>query len=252
MRKISATFGSAAALLALQACSIGRLDHINSPPSMTAPGAPRSEVPTVSAERVAMARRTTPHMPEPVSAGSLWHSGPTSLFGDRRARTLGDILTVVIEIDDEAEMKNRTDRSRDASDGLSVPNFFGLPSLASEVLPNNATLNPAVEATSNSGTSGDGNIKREEKITLQVAATVEYILPNGHMVISGNQEVRVNHELRDLQVAGIIRPEDISRRNTITYEKIADARIVYGGRGVISDVQQPRYGQKILDAILPY
>ena len=158
----------------------------------------------------------------------------------------------MIEIDDQAEMRNQTSRSRDASEGVSVPAFFGLPSLASRVLPGDATLDPAVDASSNSSSSGDGNITREEKITLQIAATVVNVLPNGHMVVAGNQEVRVNHELRDLQVAGIIRREDISRRNTITYEKIADARILYGGRGTISAVQEPRYGQRALDSILPF
>ena len=251
MKKTALLLGGLAAGQLTAGC-VGRLDHAFTAPHMSAPGAPRQEVPTAAAERLALAGLTTPESSEAESAGSLWQSGPTSLFGDRRARTLGDILTVVIEIDDEAEIKNRTDRTRDAADGLAVPNFFGLASLAADVLPNGGSLNPAIEASSSSQTNGDGNIKREEKVTLRVAATVTHMLPNGHMVITGSQEVRVNHELRDLQVAGIIRPEDISRQNTITYEKIADARIVYGGRGVISDVQQPRYGQKVLDAILPY
>lgn len=251
MTKLYALLAIAGASLAAEGC-VGRLDHLGRAPSMTAPGAPKDQLPPAAPERIALASYSTPRQIEPESSGSLWQSGPTSLFGDRRARTLGDILTVVIEIDEEAEIKNRTDRTRNASEGLSIPGFFGLPSLAQEVLPNNASLDPAIDATSSTTNSGDGNIKREEKLTLQVAATVVGVLPNGHLVISGNQEVRVNHELRDLQVAGIIRPEDISRRNTITYEKIADARIAYGGRGVISDVQQPRYGQKILDSILPY
>ena len=251
MKKAALLFAGIAASQLAAGC-VGRLDHAFSAPHMSAPGAHRQEVPAAAAERLALAGLTTPAPSEAESAGSLWQSGPTSLFGDRRARTLGDILTVVIEIDDEAEIKNRTDRTRDASDGLEVPNFFGLANLAADVLPNGGTLNPAITASSSSQTNGDGNIKREEKVTLQVAATVTHMLPNGHMVITGSQEMRVNHELRDLQVAGIIRPEDISRQNTITYEKIADARIVYGGRGVISDVQQPRYGQKVLDAILPY
>lgn len=249
MKKLSLII--AFGVFAIEGCA-SRLDHLVNAPSMSAPGAPRSAVPPVSAERMALANHVGPAEAEPKTSGSLWRSGPASLFGDRRARTLGDILTVVIEINDEAEFKNRTDRTRDAQDGLSVPNFFGLPGLAQDVLPGGADLDPAIDVSSSSSANGDGNIKREEKLTLQVAATVVKVLPNGHMVISGNQEVRVNHELRDLQVAGIIRPEDISRLNTITYEKIADARIVYGGRGVISDVQQPRYGQKILDAVMPY
>lgn len=228
------------------------MDYINRAPSMSPPGATHSEVPPVSPERIALASYAKPAANEPATSGSLWRSGPASLFGDRRARGLGDILTVVIEINDKAELKNRTDRTRDASEGLSVPNFFGLAKLAEDVLPKGGTLNPAIDAQSSSKNNGDGNIKREEKMTLQVAATVVQVLPNGQMVIKGSQEVRVNHELRDLEVGGVIRPEDISRRNTITYEKIADARIIYGGRGVISDVQQPRYGQKVLDAVLPY
>lgn len=189
--------------------------------------------------------------PEPTAA-SLWHSGPTSLFGDRRARKTGDIVTVVIEIDEEAEMKNRTDRSRSSSDDISVPALFGVPSLAQDVLPGGAGLDPAVEASSNTSSSGDGTVKREERITLRVAATVVHELPNGHLAITGSQEIRVNYELRELLVAGIIRPEDISRNNIITYDKIADARISYGGRGQISDLQRARYGSQILDMISPF
>ena len=251
MKKLASCLAIIAACPLVNGC-VGRLDHAFTAPHMSAPGGQQQEVPPAAAERLALAGLTAQEIDEAASAGSLWQSGPTSLFGDRRARTLGDILTVVIEIDDEAEIKNRTDRTRDASEGLAIPNFFGLASLAADVLPNGATLDPAIDASSSSESNGDGNIKREEKVTLRVAATVTHMLPNGHMVIVGSQEMRVNHELRDLQVAGIIRPEDISRQNTITYEKIADARIVYGGRGVISDVQQPRYGQKILDAVLPY
>lgn len=245
------SIGAIIVALTLSSCA-SQLDHLTRAPSMSPPGAPREPVPPASSDRIALARNVDPARVEPGASGSLWRSGPTSLFGDRRARTLGDILTVVIEIDEEAEFRNRTNRLREAEDGLSVPNLFGLPSLAEDVLPGGAGLAPAIDVSSNTSTRGDGNIIREERLTLQVAATVVTVLPNGHMVISGSQEVRVNHELRDLQVAGIIRPEDISRRNTITYEKIADARIVYGGRGVISDVQQPRYGQKVLDAVIPY
>lgn len=251
MKRLFAAAALAGAALSIQGC-VGRLDHLNRAPSMSPPGAPRDAMPATSPDRLALARSAAPQADEPGSSGSLWRSGPSSLFGDRRARTLGDILTVVIEIDEEAEIRNRTDRTRNANEGLSIPNFFGLASLAEDVLPRDGTLDPAIDVTSTSTNSGDGNIRREERLTLQVAATVVKVLPNGHMVITGSQEVRVNHELRDLQVAGIIRPEDISRRNIITYEKIADARVIYGGRGVISDVQQPRYGQKILDSVLPY
>lgn len=231
---------------------VSRLDHIGKPPSMSGPGAPPRALPPISQERIAVSSVLPPKPEKEETAGSLWRSGPDSLFGDRRARGLGDIVTVVIEIDEEAEIRNRTNRSRDAAEGMSVPNFFGLPSLAARVLPGGADLNPAIEASSKTSSSGEGQIRRQEKITLQIAATVVRMLPNGHLVIAGNQEVRVNSELRDLQVAGIIRPEDISRRNTITYEKIADARVLYGGRGTITDLQDPRYGHQALEAILPF
>ncbi len=237
--------------LLTQGC-VSRLDHLGRNPSMSPPGAPRDAMPPVAPDRIAIARARAQIAEEDVASGSLWRSGPESLFGDRRARVLGDIVTVVVEIDEQAEIRNRTDRSRDASENLTVPNFLGLPSLAQRVLPDNAGLDPAIEAASGSTANGDGNIRRQERITLQVAATVVDMLPNGHMLIAGSQEVRVNSELRDLQVAGIIRPEDISRRNTITYEKIADARVIYGGRGTITDLQNPRYGQQALDALLPF
>ena len=236
----------------LNAGCVSRLANIADGPPMTPPGEPYKTVPAISPERVALARAVPPVPEEKGAAGSLWRSGPTSLFGDRRARTMGDIVTVVVEFDEEAEIKNRTNRSRDAAEGVSVPNFFGLQSLAQDVLPGGANLDPAIEASSNSATNGDGTIKREEKVTLRVAATVVQVLPNGHLVVAGSQEIRVNSELRDLQVAGIIRPEDISRRNTITYDKIADARILYGGRGTLTDLQDPRYGQQALDAVLPF
>jgi flagellar L-ring protein precursor FlgH len=243
----------AAALIALSGPGcVSRLDHFGKAPSMSPPGEPRDAVPPIAAERIALARATPPGPEEAGPSGSLWRSGPTSLFGDRRARTLGDIVTVVIEIDEEAEIRNRTNRSRDATEGLAIPDFFGLPSLADKVLPGTGALDPAIDASSNSANNGDGSIRRQEKVTLQVAATVVRVLPNGHLVIAGNQEMRVNSELRDLQVAGVIRPEDISRRNTITYEKIADARILYGGRGTLTDLQDPRYGHQALDAVLPF
>ena len=184
--------------------------------------------------------------------GSLWNSGPSSLFGDRRARDLGDIMTVVIEIKDEASISNSSNRARSGADSLSVPNFFGIPQIVDDFLPDGASTNAAVGVTSNSSATGNGSVSRNEEITLRVAATVVDVLPNGHLVVHGNQEVRVNFELRDLQVAGIVRPEDISRQNEITYDKIAGARISYGGRGLISDMQQPRIGQQIADTILPY
>lgn len=243
---------AAVAVLALVAGCGERLDHLGQPPTMTPPGEPRRAVAPVAPARIALAAAPEAPPQESYGASSLWRSGPASLFGDRRARRAGDILTVVIEIDEKAEINNATSRSRSGSENLDVSAFLGLPTVADTVLPGASTLTPAAALSSSSAAAGNGAVKRTEKIELRVAATVVDVLPNGHFVVYGNQEVRVNFELRDLQVAGVIRPEDISRRNEITYDKIAEARIVYGGRGQITDMQQPRYGQQVADIILPF
>ena len=156
------------------------------------------------------------------------------------------------ELDEKAEISNDTNRSRAGSESLAVPELFGLPQRAGERLPEGASLDDAVSIDSASVSKGKGSVKRKEKLTLRVAATVVDVLPNGVLSISGSQELRVNFELRELLVSGYVRPEDISRQNEITYDKIASARVSYGGRGQITDVQQPRYGQQILDTLLPF
>ena len=137
----------------------------------------------------------------------------------------------------------------EGSEIAEVGGFFGVSNM---LPPGMMKLNPNVEMGSQSEYSGDGSVKRNEKLRLRIAATVVQVLPNGHLVIQGDQEVRVNYELRDLQITGIVRPEDISRYNEIPYDRIAGARIAYGGRGQISSVQQPRYGQQVVDRVLPY
>lgn len=247
----------AVVVLALGACS--RLDHLGEPPSFKPSGNIVSEAPAITSERLSIAsgapRRQRPSAPEASTAraatnASLWRFGPSSLFGDRRAQGRGDILTVVIEIDEEASISNATQRTRSASEDLSVTALFGLPELVQDVA--NVALDPGAQLSSGSQSGGDGSVQREEQITLRLAASVTDVLPNGHFVIAGNQEVRVNFELRELSVRGVVRPEDISRANEITYDRIADARISYGGRGQITDVQQPRYGQQIADIVLPF
>ena len=186
------------------------------------------------------------------NTASLWNAGRGSLLGDRRAGRQGDILTVVIEIDDSAEISNSTERSRSGSENFSVPNLLGVGRVIDRVLPEDGTLAQGVDATSQSRSAGDGSVRREEELTLRVAATVLEVLPNGVLRIRGSQEVRVNFEIRELLVDGFVRPEDITRKNEITYDKIASARISYGGRGQITDVQQPRYGQQVADIVLPF
>lgn len=183
---------------------------------------------------------------------SLWQGPHRSIVGDRRAVTRGDILTVVIEIDDRAEMSNTSGRSRNASDKMGISQLAGLPQRMASSLPKGATVDPLVEGKSASTFKGTGSVSRREKLTLRVAATVLDRLPNGVLHIQGTQQVRVNFEMRDLTVSGFVRPLDIDRNNEIRYDRIAGARISYGGEGQISDVQQPRYGQQVADIILPY
>jgi len=188
----------------------------------------------------------------PADASSLWTASKASLLGDRRAGGRGDILTVVIEIDDKAEISNSTGRNRTGSQTMGVPSLFDIPQRIDRSLPEGASMAEAVSTNSGSTFSGTGSVSRKEKLTLRVAATVVEQLPNGVLRIEGQQEVRVNFELRELIVTGYVRPTDITRQNEITYDKIAGARIAYGGRGQITDVQQPRYGQQITDALLPF
>jgi flagellar L-ring protein precursor FlgH len=188
----------------------------------------------------------------PNSEASLWSGGRGSLLGDRRASQRGDILTVVIEIDDKAEISNSTGRSRSGADSMGIPSLLGLPQRANAALPQGASLAEAIATNSSSTYSGTGSVSRNERLTLRVAVTIIERLPNGVLRIQGSQEVRVNFEVRELIVTGFVRPEDISRQNEITYDKIAGARISYGGRGQITDVQQPRIGQQITDIVLPF
>lgn len=229
----------------LSAC--GRADHLGKPPSFS----PTND----SAERVAMMWPGLPRHGQPSGGpyrSSLWSGERNSLLGDRRALGKGDILTVVIEIDEKAEISNDTSRSRAGSESLGIPHLLGVPQRLDRSLPDGAAMANAVAIDSQSRSSGKGSVKRKEKLTLRVAATVVDVLPNGALSISGSQEIRVNFEMRELLVSGFVRPEDISRQNEVTYDKIAAARISYGGRGQITDVQQPRYGQQILDAVLPF
>ena len=188
----------------------------------------------------------------PEAAASLWAGTQSSLISDRRAAIRGDILTVVIEIDDEATISNSSGRNRASSESLSIPQMVGIPQRLGEKLPEGASFDNLADASSSSSYRGNGNISRRDQLTLRVAATVVDTLPNGTLQIQGTQEVRVNFELRELTVSGFVRPADIDRSNEIAYDRIAGARISYGGRGQITDVQQPRYGQQIADIVLPY
>lgn len=194
-------------------------------------------------------------MPEPQQAhynpNSLWQSGSRAFFKDQRASQVGDILTVVVTIDDEAEFDNETERSRTESSGAGVGGALGT-AIDTIFMPASTAASDLANTNSNSSFQGSGSVDRNETLQTTVAAVVTQVLPNGNMVIEGRQEVRVNYEVRELIVAGIVRPEDITANNRIASEQIAEARIGYGGRGQITDVQQPRVGNQVLDILLPF
>lgn len=193
-------------------------------------------------------------MPAPQPAiynpNSLWRNGSRAFFKDQRAHQVGDILTVAVNITDKAKYENETSRSRSGNENSGVSNFIGANTIAN---PAKAVLPGRILTADSSGASdGKGTIDRKEQLQTNVAAVVTQVLPNGNLVVEGRQEIRVNFEVRELIVGGIVRPEDIRSDNTIDSTKIAEARIAYGGRGQITDVQQPRYGQQLLDVVLPF
>lgn len=232
-------------IMLLSAC--GREDHLGKPPSFS-PGISNQEHMAMLSPGMPM----TLERQAPVQRASLWTGGRQSLLGDRRAMQRGDILTVVVEIDDKAEISNTSARSRSGSDSLGMPQLFGIPQRLNERLPDGVSIDNPVSINSSTESRGTGTVRRNEKMTLRIAATILDVLPNGVLSIQGSQEVRINFEMRELSVSGFVRPADISRQNEITYDKIASARVSYGGRGHISDMQQPRLGQQILDAVLPF
>ena len=183
---------------------------------------------------------------------SLWQNNRTTFFKDQRASDIGDIITVMIDIKDEATMDNETERTRTSDETSGLDTMLGYEQALNRILPqaiDNTSLSDFDSASSHKGT---GSIERDDEIKLRMAALITQILPNGNMVIHGKQEVRVNFEKRLLQVDGVIRPEDISVNNTVSYDQIAEARIIYGGEGQISDMQQPRYGQQLYDILFPF
>ena len=193
-------------------------------------------------------------MPEPIAdtyqANSLYRTSARGFFKDERAHRIGDILTVRVTVNDSAKIANTTQSTRASSNNAGMGGIFGV--AVDNISDGSIDPSAMIEFDSGMSNRGNGSVNRSESLETSVAAVVTQVLPNGNLVIEGRQEVRVNFEVRDLIVAGIVRPSDIQANNTILSSKIAEARISYGGRGQITDVQQPRYGQQAMDAILPF
>lgn len=232
--------------------SVGRLKAIGKPPKIEAAETPVAPTVTPSLGDRAQYGRDPATMTEPGGSASLFRTGAGAFFHDQRASQVGDILTVRISIADSATLDNKSSRARSGNDSVGLPNFLGLENTLKKVLPSGANPTSLIDTKNASGSTGTGNTSRSEQINTVVAATVVGVLPNGNLVIRGHQEVRVNFELRQLLVSGIVRPQDIARDNSVLSSQIADARISYGGRGQITDVQQPRWGQQVIEAVSPF
>ncbi|MBD8678429.1 flagellar basal body L-ring protein FlgH [Sphingomonas sp. CFBP 13720] len=246
--------------LLLSGCgAVGRLKQVGRAPALSAVdssdapwieeslgrrGGPRRDAPANPADlSVALA----PPAAAPATA-SLFRSGAGAFLGDQRAARTGDILTVRINVADKAEVGNSTARSRGGSEAAGVSALLGLEKL----LPGSLDPSKLAATDSKSDYNGSGTISRSETINMTMSAIVTGVLPNGNLIIRGRQEIRVNYELRELIMTGIVRPQDIGRDNSIRHTQIAEARISYGGRGQLTQAQQARWGQQIYDALFPF
>lgn len=233
------------AALALNGCGVAdRVASITKPPRFSQP----TDVPAPAVER-SIANPDVPTAP-PQSA-SLFREGAAGLFTDQRARAQGDILTIRVRVDDDASLSNQTQRRRGGTESAGIAGLLGLDRLLDRILPGSAP-SASVDGSSDSRTAGEGRIERGETINLTLAAIVTEVLPNGNLLVRGRQEMRVNNELRELVLTGIVRPSDIARDNSIAHHQIAEARVLYGGRGQLSSAQAARWGQQIFDALFPF
>ena len=225
---------------ALSACSaVDRIESIGQTPKMAAVGNPAG-------------REIVASIPKPApithANNSLWQPGAASFFHDPRASNIGDVITVNVSTTDAAKLSNTTSRSRTNSEDANLTNLFGL----EKALPSVMDPSSLVKMGSDTSNVGAGAVQRSEAVNMTLAALVAQVLPNGNLVIDGHQQVLVNSEMRDMRVSGIVRREDITQDNTVNLTQIAEARISYGGKGTVSDVQQPRYGSQLLDIIMPW
>jgi flagellar L-ring protein precursor FlgH len=238
----------AALTLALSACSaVDRIESIGEKPKLAPIDNPIAQP---GYQPVTMPTEQSPAGMH--SANSLWAPGARSFFHDPRASHVGDIITIDISIADAAQISDTTTRTRTNSDDAGLTNFFGLEGSLQKILPSGADPSSLVKMGSDTSNVGAGSVNRSETVNLTLAGVVTQVLPNNNLVVSGHQQVRVNSELRDLQISGLVRPEDITSDNTVNLAQIAEARVSYGGQGQITDMQQPRYGSQLFDILMPF
>jgi flagellar L-ring protein precursor FlgH len=243
----------AASTLSLTGCAdtIRRLDQIGEQPPLT-----KIENPQMRPDYKPLSwPLPDPEATSTRTANSLWQPGARGFFRDQRATRVGDILRVNVDIADNAKFDNVTNASRNTSDQSSAPRLFGLERKLGNMIPlNGIPTDPLalIDLSGNTNTNSTGKIDRKESVKTQVAALVTQVLPNGNLVIEGTQEILVNYEIREVSVRGVIRPQDVNADNTVESSQIAQARIVYSGRGQISDIEQPRWGKQAVEILSPF
>ena len=220
-----------------------RMSEVGRPPAMTP-----IEDPTQDPKWRPVSMPMPGRQPSPNEPNALWRSGSRAFFKDQRAAQVGDIVTVLVHMNDAANLKNVTSAVRSSSESGGLPTFFGLQTM----LP--AAINPStlISAASNNSNIGTGQIQRTEAVTLRLAGIVTQVLPNGNLVVAASQEFMVNSELRELRATGVIRPQDIASDNTVLHDRMAEARIAYGGRGQLTELQRARWGQQMMDILMPF
>ncbi|MGA9869215.1 MAG: flagellar basal body L-ring protein FlgH [Acetobacteraceae bacterium] len=241
----AARAAAVALLLGFSGCdTLQQLSEVGRPPALS---------PTQDPTRTPGWQPVTMPMPAPQSApsegDSLWRPGSRAFFKDQRASRVGDLVTVLVSMNDQATLKNATTATRTSAENAGLPNLFGLETLLAHVPMNPSSL---VSASSSNSNVGAGQVQRSESVTVRLAGVVTQVLPNGNLVVMAHQQFRADSELRDLRVSGVIRPEDIASDNTIQSDRMAEARIAYGGRGELTAVQTPRIGQQLMDIVLPW
>lgn len=244
MRGVSILMPALACLMLAGCGSLQRLSEVGRAPSMTPTADPTKEPAWRPVSMPMPDRQLTPSEPN-----ALWRAGSRAFFKDQRAAQVGDIVTILVKMNDTANLKNATTTTRASGETGSLAQFFGLQTkLPSSIKDPSKILD--VGSTNNNG--GSGQIQRNDAVTIRLAGVVTQVLPNGNLVVSARQEFLVNHELRELQVTGVIRPQDIASDNTVLHDRMAEARIAYGGRGELTEVQHTRWGQQLLDILLPF
>ena len=244
---LSLAVGISWALLLPGCGALEKLADIGRPPSMTTITDPTAD------PKWRPVQMPMPHAEiAPSEPASLWRTGSRAFFKDQRAAQVGDIVTVLVNSTDTADVENASSQTSAGTEQMGVPSLLGLGGILPKLFTSAVQPSNLVSTSSSATSGGTGTIKRNETVALRLAGVVTQVLPNGNLVVAARQEMRVNSELRVLEVSGVIRPQDIASDNTVSHDRMAEARISYGGRGQLTTVQTARYGQQVLDILLPF